>query len=220
MANARSSASSRYGSDGWGDEVVRGVQMIRRSNPLGHAAAPGMSAGGTQGVSAAPSDLALIHETIDENVALVERLKDSNEQLREYLRELAAGPQQEPTDGDADGSGDGEDDDGGMNMAALSRMAAVQQPGPGTGAAVDSDPEIEDAIRENEFIIKEKTRELNELRALLSFARCGREVRNVPVPAKVVEEVVAEDCEAAAAVAGAPPVVAADDDQPPTSMEL
>eukprot|EP00672_Neobodo_designis_P018042 CAMPEP_0174848812 /NCGR_PEP_ID=MMETSP1114-20130205/13744_1 /TAXON_ID=312471 /ORGANISM="Neobodo designis, Strain CCAP 1951/1" /LENGTH=197 /DNA_ID=CAMNT_0016083117 /DNA_START=44 /DNA_END=637 /DNA_ORIENTATION=+ len=197
MASTASS-SSRYGSSGWGDEVVRGVQMIRRSQPL--PTAPGMTPGGNAGVSAAPSDLALIHETIDDAVALIERLKDSNEQLREYLRELAAGGGDEDADED--------DDDGAMGMASMSRQAAAKP-------EMADDPEILDAITENEFIIKEKTREVNELRTLLSFARCGREARNVaPKNVEIAEALPAEPEPAAA------PPAAEDDGPAPTSMEL
>ena len=164
----------------WGDEVMRGITMIRRSQP--HPLVAQAIAGGRGAIDATPQDLALLHESIDEATVLIQRLRSSNEQLREYLRSQAATIRN-----------DADDDD--CSMAAMSSVAA-------SSPADVSDPEIEDAIRENESIIKQKEQELAELRQLLSFARCGREVRGVSVPGLSVES--------------AQPA----DDPAPTSMEL
>jgi hypothetical protein len=184
---------AQRGSD-WGDEVMRGVTMIRRTQPH-PLVTQGIAKSGEFSVT--PQDLSLLHESIDEITILIDRLTKSNEQLREYLRELAAG--------EADDVGD----DDGMSMAALSSAAAARP-------SDFHDPEIEDAIKENEFIIKEKQRALTDLRSLLTFAgaRCARELRAVPGVSEAIVDVAEPDpapAQAASSTADTPA---------PTSMAL
>ncbi len=127
----------------WGEEVMSGVFMMRRSQASYQAQLSRLAQAHGHTVE---FNFTKIYEDIESAKELIRRLETSNELLRQHLAEEARE--------DAASSSGGES----MTLA---------------GRGVDQ--EVEDAIAENEVILRQKRAELRELLSLVSMHKCGHE---------------------------------------------
>lgn len=135
----------------WGEEVLPGVHLFRRThNPhvaLAKRAHDAM-------LSGAPVEMSInyekIHEDLDSMKEMIERLEESNRFMREYLAEA--------NDGGAD---DDDDEVGTIKTADIH--------------AEDDNECVREALRENETLIKEKKKQLGDLLELTRLHYCSHD---------------------------------------------
>lgn len=159
--------------DDWGEEVMPGVRLLHRR--------PKPSLIGNQEGKDAPLDLAEVYTAIQETEGLIRRLEYSNREMQSYLK----GDRRKYDDDDFANTGDGDtrssqhssdvgDDDCAAPHGRGETRAAEDKPEAET-VDHDGDDVVEEAIKENEALIKEKQAFLSELRTLVSMHHCSRD---------------------------------------------
>jgi hypothetical protein len=134
--------------DCWGEEVMRGVRILRRGsvNPYVRFAQTAQDAASQSAPSKTEVNFTKVYEDIQQIETLISSLKYSNEYMERYLANRE-GPDK-PSAGVAASEG---------------------------GALVDQgeDEPVFEAIQENRLLIREKERELEGLLALVQMHRCS-----------------------------------------------